>query len=236
MSLVTPTPYPDRASARDHWILDRRPARNALDPHRPYGILRGAGAHRHRPSSSRATILLTNRECPWRCLMCDLWRNTLDESVPTGAIPAQIDYALSRLNPARHIKLYNSGSFFDPHAIPPEDYQPIADRVSAFERVIVESHPSLIGDRCFRFRDLLSGQLEVAMGLETVHPECCRAPQQAHDAGPVRRRSRTSCAPTRIDLRVFILVQPPFMPKRKRSTGPRARSISHSIAAQPPLP
>ena len=73
-----------------------------------------------------ATVFLTNRECPWRCLMCDLWRNTLTESVPAGAIPEQIEYALARLPTARQIKLYNSGSFFDLHAIPIEDYPAIA--------------------------------------------------------------------------------------------------------------
>jgi len=65
-----------------------------------------------------ATIFLTNRECPWRCVMCDLWKNTLIDSVPLGAIPSQIDYALARLPAARQIKLYNSGSFFDTQAIP----------------------------------------------------------------------------------------------------------------------
>ena len=74
--------------------------------------------------------------------MCDLWRNTLTETVPTGAIPAQIDYALQRLPPARQIKLYNSGSFFDPQAIPLQDYPAIASSVKGFERVIVECHPA----------------------------------------------------------------------------------------------
>ncbi len=59
--------------------------------------------------------------------MCDLWRNTLTETVPRGAIPQQIDYALAQLPAARQIKLYNSGSFFDKQAIPPEDYEAIAD-------------------------------------------------------------------------------------------------------------
>ena len=76
-----------------------------------------------------ATLFLTNRECPFRCLMCDLWRNTTDTRVPPGAIPQQIDYALARLPAARHIKLYNSGNFFDHQAIPPEDYAAIAERV-----------------------------------------------------------------------------------------------------------
>jgi radical SAM enzyme (TIGR01210 family) len=142
--------------------------------------------------------------------MCDLWRNTLTEAVPAGAIPDQIDYALAQLPPARQIKLYNSGSFFDRNAVPVEDYPAIATRVNFFERTIVESHPSLLGESCLQFRDLLSNQLEVAMGLETVHPEILdrlnkrmTLDQFAAAADYLRRN--------KIDLRVFILVQPPFM-------------------------
>jgi uncharacterized Fe-S cluster-containing MiaB family protein len=79
-----------------------------------------------------ATIFLTNRECPWRCLMCDLWKNTLTKTVPPGAIPAQIEYALQQLPQARQVKLYNSGSFFDPQAIPHEDHPVIANQITSF--------------------------------------------------------------------------------------------------------
>jgi uncharacterized Fe-S cluster-containing MiaB family protein len=74
--------------------------------------------------------------------VCDLWRNTLTDTVPVGAIPAQIDYALSKLPHARQIKLYNSGSFFDHKAIPSEDYGALAAQVCSFERVIIECHPN----------------------------------------------------------------------------------------------
>jgi radical SAM enzyme (TIGR01210 family) len=144
---------------------------------------------------SVATIFLTNRECPWRCLMCDLWKNTLTDSVSLGDIPAQIDYALAGLgaraalsapgsmsegggegcpcsDAPSQIKLYNSGSFFDPRAIPTEDHPAIAERLRGFKRVIVECHPALVGESAVKFRGLLDGaKLEIAMGLETVHPE-----------------------------------------------------------------
>jgi radical SAM enzyme (TIGR01210 family) len=202
--------YPETRAERDKWIVERRGPRNAVDPWKPYSFF----VEEERSSSGDlvpvATVFLANRECPWRCLMCDLWKNTLQETVPTGAIPAQIDYALQRLPPARHIKLYNSGSFFDPHAIPLDDYATIAERIADFGRIIVESHPALIGDNCFRFNDLVSGKLEVAMGLETAHPPTLQRlnkgmnlDQFAAAAEKILRHN--------IDLRVFVLVKPPFM-------------------------
>src|SRR5207249_1989335 len=83
---------------------------------------------------------------------------------------AQIRYALDSLPAARWIKLYNAGSFFDPRAIPEEEYLEIARLLQPFERVIVECHPALVGSRVDRFQAMLSGRLEVAMGLETANP------------------------------------------------------------------
>ena len=202
--------FPANGAERDAWIVSRRPERNIVDPLRPYLFLDEDERAATGEVVPVATILLTNRECPWRCLMCDLWRNTLTESVPGRAIPAQIDYALQRLKPARHIKLYNSGSFFDPKAIPHEDYAAIAERVAGFERVIVECHPALVGESCVDFRDLIAGKLEVAMGLETVHREILArlnkrmTLEQFERAADFLRKND-------IDLRVFILVKPPFM-------------------------
>jgi hypothetical protein len=88
-----------------------------------------------------------------------------------GAIPAQIDAALAELPITRTIKLYNSGNFFDPRAIPPADHPAMAARLSDFDRVIVENHPRLVTPAVRAFADRLPGRLEVAMGLETVHPE-----------------------------------------------------------------
>jgi radical SAM enzyme (TIGR01210 family) len=202
--------YPEQPAARDRWILARRPERSSLDPMRPYAFLAEEECSPDGSVIPGAAVFLTNRECPWRCVMCDLWKNTLAESVPIGAIPAQIDFALAGLPATRQIKLYNSGSFFDPRAIPVEDFSAIAGRVKSFERVIVESHPALLGDTALRFRDLLNAPLEVAMGLETVHPEILprlnkrMSPGQfANAAGFLRKHG--------MDLRVFVLVQPPFM-------------------------
>jgi radical SAM enzyme (TIGR01210 family) len=210
MIMTQPQLYPGSASERDRWIVAQRPARTLLDPYRPYASLteqERAGSGEIVPVS---TVFLTNRECPWHCVMCDLWKNTLTDTVPWGAIPRQIEFALQQLPPARHIKLYNSGSFFDMQAIPTEDYPAIAGLLRPFKRVIVESHPALIGNRCLHFRDLLSAQLEVAMGLETVHPEALERLNKRITLNQFAAAARLLRAQA-IDLRVFILVQPPFI-------------------------
>ena len=74
----------------------------------------------------------------------------------------------------------------------------------------MESHPALVGSRTLDFRDQVAGRLEVAMGLETVHPDVLSrlnkgmTLKQFSDAARWLRKND-------IDLRVFILIQPPFM-------------------------
>lgn len=210
MSLRLAATYPATESQRDQWIVDLRPPRESLDPLKPYAFSLEEEVSASREIVPVATIFLTNRECPWRCVMCDLWRNTLTTSLAPGAITTQIDFALAQLPPARQLKLYNSGSFFDPRAIPLEDHPAIAARANQFERLIVECHPALIGENCLRFRDRLKCQLEIATGLETVHPEILprlnkRMTLEQFSAAANFLRAND------IALRVFILVKPPFM-------------------------
>ena len=145
-----------RASARDRFVLERRGPRPPHDPWRHQGLIvedeRAADGRRARI----ATVLLTGRECPWRCAMCDLWRYTTDDDTPRGAIPAQVAAARAARarrapSPVTGMKLYNAGSFFDPRAVPEADYDAIAAALAGLSRVIVESHPALVGARVDRF-------------------------------------------------------------------------------------
>lgn len=222
-------PYPRYAAERDRWILGRRGPRNAVDPFRAYGAFLEDEATERGESAPVATVFLTNRECPWRCLMCDLWKNTLSETTPPGAIPAQIRRALDTLPPARRIKLYNSGSFFDPKAILPEEYEEIARLVAGFERVIVESHPALVGAACLRFRDLLPGDLEVALGLETIHPEVLPRLNKRMTLSEFRRAADLLRSAD-ISVRVFVLLGLPFV-SEEESLRWACRSVEFALEA-----
>ena len=197
--------------SRAQIVAERPPRVAALDPFKPHGFFLEEELAASGRVVSSGTILLTNKECPWRCLMCDLWKNTLTETVPPGAIPQQIEFALAQFGTQpEQIKLYNSGSFFDPAAIPLSDYSDIAQKISFTKHVVVESHPRLIGEKTLRLRDLLSGTLEVAMGLETIHPQ---ALPRLNKKFTLEHFSRAAefLRKEKIALRAFVLVKPPFL-------------------------
>lgn len=222
---------PQTEITRD-WITRVRPPRNGVDPTRPYAFV----IERERSADGRivnvATIFLTNRECPWRCLMCDLWKNTTEESVPVGAIPGQIDLALDELGirggSGTQIKLYNSGSFFDQRAVPAADHSRIAERVRPFDRVIVECHPALINERVLAFRDRLGEtKLEVAMGLETASPDVLSRLNKGITLDDFQRAAGFLAAHD-IDLRVFVLVKTPWQSETD-AVGWAVRSVEFAI-------
>jgi archaeosine synthase beta-subunit len=214
--------YP-AVEARDRFVLERRGPRHPHDPWRYQNVVVEDEPNGRGTIARVATIFLTGRECPWRCVMCDLWRNTTTSDTPPGAIPAQIAAArrtLAHETGLTQIKLYNSGNFFDQRAVPGADYPRVASELAGFDRVIVESHPALIGPPVDRFLDALASsssaanlaiQLEVAMGLETANP---LALERLHKrmtidhftsaAGALKERG--------VALRVFLLISPPFVP------------------------
>lgn len=220
------TPFPNDTAGRTRWILAQRPdleaarRRLALDP--PVEWLVESEPDGEGRRAEVLTVFLTNRECPWRCLMCDLWRYTTLDSVGSGFIPAQIDRVFaaarsaSKPNEPQWIKLYNAGSFFDSRAIPPEDHPAILERCAGFQRVIVECHPMLVGDAVERFRDSLPEgcHLEVAMGLEVADPEVLEKLNKGitleRYVAAAQRLNRMG-----VESRSFVLIQPPFVAEER---------------------
>ena len=217
---------PDLSRPREQTKLIRqdRGPRNQIVRDRPVATfteqeVRGAGQ-----SVSTTVVIIGGAECRFTCAMCDLWQNTIPSATPPGAVPAQIRHAVKAVSDsdlsgpagssARWIKLYNGSNFFDPRAVPPTDLPSIADLVSPFERVIVENHPRLTTAAIPDFRDRCSGRLELAMGLECVHPDILpRLNKQmslADFASACRRLHSWG-----IDTRAFVLFGLPWLSPRE---------------------
>ena len=198
------------AIINNNWVVSKRGKKNIVDPHLPYDW----SVEKERTISGKiediGIIFLTNKECSFHCLMCDLWKNTTDKSIPVGAIPHQIEWALTQMPKVKHLKLYNSGNFFDEGAIPEVDYKRIASLLEDFETLIVESHPKLINEKCLRFKELLKPELQIALGLEIAHPEILlklnkqMTLQNFSDAVNFLTKNK-------IRSRAFILLKPPFL-------------------------
>lgn len=127
-------------------------------------------------SAPALTVFLRGATCPFSCVFCDLARHTHPGPTPPEALPAQLSAALEAFPPTdlagATLKLYNASNFFEPRAVPPADLPELARLAAAYPRVVVENHPRLVGESARRFADLLGGRrLEVAMGLETLHPK-----------------------------------------------------------------
>lgn len=195
-------------------ILRLRGQKNIVSPTKPYAFLVEPELAEHGDVVDVATVFLTNRECPYRCLMCDLWKNTLDVPVRDGDIVEQMRYALERMPDAKRLKLYNSGNFFDAKAIPRRDRIEIATLCRRFETVVVENHPSLCNQQCIEFKDRLDGKLEIAMGLETVHPEVLPLLNKQMTLDGFRHATEFLCA-NDISVRAFVLLKPPYLNERE---------------------
>lgn len=233
--------YPDDAAGRDRFVLDRRsPLARPADLWHPQDVLIEDEPTTGGGIAPIATAFLTTRECPWRCTMCDLWQHATSTRTPAGAVPAQIAAAREQLRrhpiPVSRLKLYNAGSFFDVGAVPEADYSEIARHLHGLDHVVVESHPALIGQRVDRLlgalRDEAGDQrpatLEVAMGLETVHPSALDRLNKRMTLDTFRDAA-SALARRHVDLRVFLLIGVPFI-ERDEQDGWLVRSIDTAFA------
>ncbi|MBW2294690.1 MAG: radical SAM protein [Deltaproteobacteria bacterium] len=193
----------------DREIVAARGARTPLDPTRPYATF----VERERSSAGEledvAAIFLTNKECPFRCVFCDLWQKTLPDRVADGLVAGQLEWALANLPSTSSVKLYNAGSFFDPQAIPSGDLPRIAELLAGKHSAVVECHPLFVDDRCISFAKAIAPvKLEIAMGLETVDPQVLSRIKSSMTLDDFERAARF-LTDNGIDIRAFILLGPP---------------------------
>ena len=191
-------------------ITSLRPPKKEVDPWRPYGWLHEEEPNADGQITKVNTLFLTNKECSFKCVMCDLWKDTLDSTTPNGAIPEQIRFGLDRLPPADMIKLYNNGNFFDTKAIPPEDHPEIAELLNGYETVLVENHPKLCNSSVTDFQKRIDGDLEVAMGLESIHPNVLPNLNKQITTDDFKQAA-DFLKSNGIRTRAFILLNPPFL-------------------------
>lgn len=213
----------------DRRIRSLRPAKLPADPYTAHGSLLEDERRPDGRIERALTVFLTGAECPFTCSFCDLWRSTIDGPTPRGALTTQLKSVLENLGervPDR-LKLYNSSNFFDRRAVPSEDLPGISKLAESFRAVTVESHASTIGPRTVVFARDIPGRLEVAVGLETIHPAAAGALNKRLDLARFGSAARF-LLDNGIDLRVFVLLGAPCVPAEE-SVSWTVRTVEHAI-------
>ncbi|MDB4898728.1 MAG: radical protein [Gemmatimonadetes bacterium] len=199
----------------DRRIRSLRAAKPTVDPYVAHGSLIEEERRPDGTITRALTVFLAGAECPFTCSFCDLWRWTIDGPTPVGALPTQLDDVLRSLDAAAprpdRLKLYNASNFFDRRAVPIADLPRLAELAAPFADVTVESHASTIGPPVLEFARRLSGRLEVAVGLETIHPVAATQLNKRLDLATFERGARW-LADNGMDLRVFVLLGAPHVP------------------------
>ena len=217
------------ATATDRRIRSLRSPKAPLDPYKALGSLL---EKERRPDSQielALTVFLAGAECPFTCSFCDLWRFTLDGPTPPGALTKQLEGVLQALDGPvpRRLKIYNASNFFDQRAVPSEDVVGIATLAAPFAAVTVESHANTIGPRTLAFARQIPGRLEVAVGLETIHPLAIEQLNKRLDLARFDSAARF-LSENGVDLRVFVLLGAPHVAAAE-SVAWTVRTVEYAV-------
>ena len=216
-------------SAVDRRIRALRPPKRTFDAHTAHGSLLEEERRPDGRLERALTVFLAGAECPFTCSFCDLWQWTLDGPTPRGALVVQLERVLESLDgpvPER-LKLYTASNFFDRRAVPGDDHAELARLAAPFSAVTVESHASTIGRTTLEFARLITGRLEVAVGLETVHPRAMAELNKRLDLPRFDAAARF-LAGEGVDLRAFVLLGAPHV-RDHESVDWTVRTVAHAV-------
>ena len=217
------------ASAVDRRIRSLRPPKAGVGAHRP---LSPRLEEERRPDGKieeALTVFITGAECPFTCSFCDLWQWTIDGPTPPGSLTNQLESVLQALDgpvPDR-LKIYNASNFFDQRAVPSEDLVGIARLAASFKAVTVESHANTVGASTLAFARQIPGRLEVAVGLETIHPVAAANLNKRLDLARFDSTARF-LSENGVDLRVFVLLGAAYIPAEE-SVRWTVRTVEHAV-------
>ncbi len=147
--------------------------------------------------------------------MCGYGRDTSPNATLDDLIE-QFRFALERIDGARVVKIFTSGSFLDPQEIP-EDFRRFVYGVleGRVDRLIIESRPEFVTEIVAEELSSLSFEVEVGIGLETaddfVREHCINKGFSFEDF----RRSAKILKDHGIRVKVYLLLKPPFLSERE---------------------
>ncbi len=199
--------------------VDRKPV-PAQDGRTPLKVWHEKEALGGNPCDAFVIILRTSG-CYWAhtrgCTMCGYARETLGREATGEEIRDQVARAMREYRGEPYVKIYTSGSFLDPREVPVEVRSEVTRAFQGkAQRFLVESLPEFVTPEAIQnLRDGFSGEIEVALGLETTQDDVLQKAvtkvstvQEYLDAA---RRLRDTGALAK----AYLLLKPPFLTERE---------------------
>jgi radical SAM enzyme (TIGR01210 family) len=164
-------------------------------------------------------IILRSGGCSWSrnsgCLMCGYSNDCLSTVTPEDLV-SQFEHAMSQQGNLPYIKIYTSGSFFDPGEVPIDARETILKTAGEKAgRVLVESRPEFVTNEFLGAAKKHVKSLEVAIGLETTDDEIReRCVNKGFDFSDYMRASNvlSECGTAN---RTYLLLKPPYLTEGK---------------------
>jgi archaeosine synthase beta-subunit len=213
----------------DVLIRSLRPPKTFVDPFKAHGSIIEAERRPDGSVEQALTLFAAGAECPFTCSFCDLWQYSIEGPTPRGALPRQMESVLESISASLpdRFKFYNASNFFDTRAVPADDVPRIAALTRSFAAVTVESHASMIGPKAVEFARQIAGRLEIAVGLETIHPGAMAHLNKRLDLSRFDSAARF-LSDHGIDLRVFVLLGAPYV-RAAESLAWTQRTVEYAV-------
>ncbi|MCL5874385.1 MAG: archaeosine biosynthesis radical SAM protein RaSEA, partial [Candidatus Thermoplasmatota archaeon] len=159
-------------------------------------------------------LILRTRGCSWSyhsgCSMCGYWDDTNPE-IGKEELENQINSFLKEHPKGEVLKIFTSGSFFDPIEIDSGLQLSIIERVlQGYDHLIVESRPEYIRKVVGDLKKF-GGRVQVAIGLESTDPSILKnSVNKNYDFGDFKEAAML-LRENGISVRTYLLLKPPFM-------------------------
>ncbi|MHB8584496.1 MAG: archaeosine biosynthesis radical SAM protein RaSEA [Thermoplasmatota archaeon] len=198
-------------------------------------------------------VILRTRGCRWAlgggCTFCGYVNDSFIRKIEPAELVQQFDRALERYHGEPILKIYTSGSFFDPYEVGDDAQVAIASRIPrTVEKLNVEAQaPDVTLDRVAAVVAALAARpaatvagvgethLEVGVGIEAAHAEVARFSVNKEFFLPDFVQASAVAAKAGASLKAYTMVKPPFLTEREaleeavetaRLTGPHASTVS----------
>ncbi len=138
-----------------------------MDPSRPVHVSLQKEIGYDKKIKKTLEIILTTTRCPFRCLMCGYYKDTIPDSPDPEQIIQQVEKAIKKFPEFEQVKIFNSGNFFDKKAIPPDVQVRLFKMLEDADLVTIENRAEYVNERALdEFKSRVNVPIEVAMGLE----------------------------------------------------------------------